>query len=211
VRNPDGWPVDEYAVKEVVVDANDSLTITGDHWTFGITAKEAKGKPVPEPGQKIVLLGGIGHQIRGIFINDVEYRYITREQAEKERAEWLANYDREKEEAFYANIRDWINRKNALDEPFRKRLDRFAAKGFKEFWKDSGAYELFAVEQANKLYRHATDTLGLSNPEPWLKEFYDSSWESQKIKFPDLDEGHSGNTFGAMVGLAKAVARGQEI
>lgn len=208
IFNPDSWPVDEYLLDEVTVDNDGGLTMSSNGWTFGLRPDEAAGKPVPQVGDTVHLLGGFGFQVRGIIIGDVVYRYVTREQAEQEQEEWRADYARQKEESFYANIPDWIKRKNDLDKPFRDRMNRFANKGFKEFWQESGSYELFTVEQANLLYNHAK---AQDNPIAWLDKFYAADWENQKTLFPDLDEGHSGNTFGGMVSLARAVVSGQGI
>lgn len=206
IYNPDDWPVDEYIVKDISVYDDGGFGVsTTDSSGFGVGAEEAKDKPLPKPGDKIVLLGGWGSTIKGINIGGVQYRYKSQTDVDRERQEWLDNYAREKEEAFYANIADYIKRKNALDKPFQERMDRFANKGFKEFWTESGSYELYAVEQANKLYRHFDGDATL------IEEFKDLSWDEQKARFPELDEGHSGNTFGAMVWLARAVANGEAI
>lgn len=211
IYNPDGWPVETGTVGSVDVYDDGGCSVTGKNsWSFFINADEieAVGQP-PVADESLVVLGGLGHQIRGIFIGGRQYRYTTREEADREREEWLSDHQRQKEESFYVNISEWLKRKNALDEPFRKRMDRFANKGFEEFWRESGAYELFTVEQANLLLNRAK-ARG-ENPVEWLEEFYDAKWEKQKEMFPGLDEGHSGNTFGGMVWLAKAVANGEDI
>lgn len=207
-HNEDDWPIDEYILTDVTVDQDGGLSLRADSWGFGVTAEEARGKPVPVPGEKVELLGGLGYQIRGIFIGGREYRYVTRVEAEAQRVKWLADYERQKREDFEKNIGDWLRRKNALSGPFYQRIQRFENKDFVEFWKDSGAYELFTVEQANWLYH-----LAMTKPDPvdWINEFYNADWEDQKVMFPDLDEGHSGNTFGGMVYLARRVASGEEI
>lgn len=212
-RNPDNWPVESSAVKSVNYHDDGSASITQESgWTFFISSKELDAVGVnPEVGEEVIVLGGLGFSIRGIFIGGREYRYVTREQADQEREEWLANYRREKEERFYTNIGDYIKRKNAMGTPFRERMDRFANKnGFKEFWTEDGGYELLCVEQADKLYKLASEVSD-ENAVEWLNIFSEASWEEQKRLFPDLDEGHSGNTFGAMVGLARAVAMGRDI
>lgn len=214
-RNPDRWPVEISTVKTIEMYDDGGFAITQESgWSFFVNAEEAnKFSETPEPGDNVVVLGGLGHEIRGIFINDREYRYVTREEAEKRREEWLASHAREKEERFYANIGDYIKRKEALDKPFRERLNRFANKGFKKFWTEDGGYELFAVEQADQLLKHVKERCIHVDQTPveWLDWFYKLDWDEQMAAFPGLDDGHSGNTFGAMVGLAKAVARGDSI
>jgi len=209
-HNEDNWPVEYSTVKSVDHYEEGGFAITQDSgWSFFVRAEEAnKFSEVILPGDEVIVLGGLGQQIRGIFIRGREYRYVSKAQAEAEFAAWLANYEREKREAFEANISDWLARKNRLSGPFYQRIQRFEDKDFVEFWKESGAYELFAVEQANALYH-----LAMRNDDPvaWLEKFYALDWSEQREVFPDLDEGHSGNTFGAMVGLAKAVARGESI
>lgn len=207
-RNPDNWPIDEYILTSIIVEDDGGLTLSSDGWTFGVTPVEAEGKPVPVVGEKVILLGGFGHQIRGIFIEGDEYRYITKAEAETERERWLADYEDRKRKDFEENISDWLRRKNALIGPFFERIQRFEDKDFAEFWKESGAYELFVVEQANVLYNLA---MTKNDPAEWLEWFKEVSWETQRENFPDLDEGHSGNTFGGMVALARRVASGEEI
>lgn len=213
-KNPDNWPVESGTVKSVDIYDEGGCGVTGSTgWSFLINKSEldAVGVP-PEVGEELIVLGGLGQQIRGIFIGDRQYRYVTRAEADRQREEWLTNYEREKEERFQANIADWIERKNALDLPFRRRIERFVNKsGFKEFWREDGGYELFTVEQANALYKIASEQVSEATAVEWLYAFSDASWDEQKRLFPGLDEGHSGNTFGGMVGLAKAVAEGKEI
>ena len=47
-------------------------------------------------------------------------------------------------------------------------------------------------------------------PEDVIEAFQALSYEEQKAKVPDLDEGHSGNTFGGAVMLAYRLLSGQE-
>lgn len=212
-HNEDNWPVETGVVESISVYDDGGFGVsTTEHSGFGVTAKEAKAVgTLPEAGDEIVWLGGWGRPITGIFIGGVEYRYKTYEQVEQEHKDWSANYDREKEESFYKNIQSWVARKDALDEPFRERINRFANKGFQEFWTNDGGYELFTVEQANKLYSFAVEAAGADNAVEWINTFYNMDYDKQKEAFPGLDDGHSGNTFGGMVGLAKAVARGDDI
>lgn len=216
-RNPDNWPVERGTVKSVNFDDGGGCSITQESsWSFFISGKELDAVGVnPEVGEEVIALGGLGFSIRGIFIGGREYRYVTRAEADKEREEWLANYKREKDERFYTNIGDWIKRKNALADPFRNRLDRFANRdGFKEFWTEDGGYELFAVEQADALLKFAVNAPGVETRQDivdWLATFKDANWEEQHVMWPDLDADHSGNTFGGMIGLARRVASGEEI
>jgi hypothetical protein len=48
------------------------------------------------------------------------------------------------------------------------------------------------------------DALG---DEPAIDEFVKMDWEEQKKWVPGLDDGHSGNTFGGSVALARALVR----
>jgi hypothetical protein len=212
-RNPDAWPVEGGRVSNVNVYDEGGVAVTWDkRWTFWISPEEleASGR-MPQVGDWAIVLGGIGQEIRGIFVGpmgqETEYRYLTYEEAEAKRAQWLLDYENEKQTQYRNNINEWLIRSGNLDRPFRARIDRFAAADT-NFWKDDGGYELFCVEQANKLYRVA---LTKADPAGWLDKFAAASYDEQKQMFPGLGDGHSGNTFGGMVGLAKAVAAGQPI
>jgi hypothetical protein len=44
-----------------------------------------------------------------------------------------------------------------------------------------------------------------------VKEFYDKPWDEQAVLVPELDKGHSGNTFGGAVALARALLSGEKV
>lgn len=209
MKNPDNWPVDTSIIKSVEIEEDGHISITReDGWTFGITADEANVIDyTPKVGDDVVVLGGLGRPITGIFINDIQFRYITKAAAEAERQEWLNNYAREKEERFYANIADWVKRKNTLPDPLKARLDRFANKsGFKEFWLEDGGYELFVVEEAAVLIDVASNQ---EDPVAWIDEFKDMPQEDQGNYYVDTQ--HSGNTWHGMIRLARAVLNGDKV
>lgn len=212
-ENTENWPEERYVVESVEKEPGGGWVInsTGG-WTFLINASEAEAQPYePKQQDEVILYGGLGRPVQGIVINGHTFRYKTREQDEAERQEWLADRAREGDERFYANIADWIKRKNALPKPYRDRMNRFINKsGVKEFWTEDGGYELFTLEQSAMMVETAKEGDPI-NPVAWLEIFRNESWEKQKELMPKLDDGHSGNTFGGAVGLASAVLQGEAI
>ena len=90
-----------------------------------------------------------------------------------------------------------------LPELFQKRMDRLrlASPDDRYSWE---SYEMFILTQAVLIY----DTL--QNPED-IEEFREGSWDYQKRMVPDLDDGHSGNTFGCATFMALCLSKGEEV
>jgi hypothetical protein len=64
--------------------------------------------------------------------------------------------------------------------------------------RDYESYELFVCEQAASLAALPKDGL----IRDWYERFRVLPYKAQKVEWPGLDDGHSGNTFGAAVQLA---------
>jgi hypothetical protein len=137
---------------------------------------------------------GFGFPFRGIAINGTVVFYRTpAEQRAKERADSEA-YDAKKRAAFVEHRAEHDARIAALPEPFQRRLARFQQNNPDFRWQNEG-YELFCCEQAVAI----ADRLKM--PEA-VAAFSKLEWEQQKEQVPEIDEGHSGNTFDASVRLA---------
>lgn len=152
---------------------------------------------------------GFGGEVRGYeWLNGNRIFYWTDEDMERRRQEWLRAYNQENLDNYNAHIDEWRTTIETLDSPFKSRIQRYINEhGEQSFFVDHmGDYELFVVNQANDLYRH-WQTTG-APVKQWFDNFSEMSWESQKAAFPKLDEGHSNNTFGFMVMLARNVANG---
>lgn len=150
---------------------------------------------VPKEGDTVTLHCHQGTSIRGMDWNGVKLFYKTDAELEVERQEWLANYEKEKLESFEKNKRQMDIDYSALPPVFRDRIDRFRTNN-PDFRKDSEAYELFCCKQA-VVFANACQTV------EGLKIFYEAPYEEQKIMVPEMDDGHSGNTFGCAVKLAR--------
>lgn len=209
MQNDDGWYVSLHTITAV----NDTGVTVEDGWSIFVDFTD---KPPLSPGDVAEFYSTsnrLGGRVRGMFVNDIEYiKYQTREEAETERLEWLANYEREKRERYVKNSSKWLESKDRLREPLRKRIERFEEMhGVEKFWTEDGGYELFVCEQADRLLDYAesqaTDGNSLEQViDAWSKLSYD-----EQAKMPGFDDGHSGNTFGGMVYLAKSVALGLEV
>lgn len=137
---------------------------------------------------------GIGFAVRGIAINGQIVRYETRQEMEDRNAREL--FEREMEQLTKAESERQANdaRIAALPDVFQRRIQRFR-NGNPEFWWKHQPYELFVCEQAVLIAQ------AMKSPDD-VPAFAKLSWEQQKLVVPELDGGHSGNTFGAACRLA---------
>lgn len=138
---------------------------------------------------------GIGYPVRGVVIeNRVVFYRTAVEEARKFKKE-VEDRDKEKREVAEKDREKNNARIAALPEVFQRRIARFRA-GNPDFWWDYQPYELFTCEEAVKIAN------ALKTPEA-LTEFYKLPFEKQKEQVPGLDDGHSGNTFGCAMSLAR--------
>lgn len=140
-----------------------------------------------------------------------------------ERVKWLAAYDRRQREEFAQQKAALDTKYDALPTPLKLRIDRFRHES-RTFRVDSEAYEMAAVGDAPKIARALAaqhgwtldDELSVTDADvstgrigAAVKAFYDLAYAEQKAMVPDLDDGHSGNTFGAAVQLASGLLTGR--
>lgn len=170
-----------------------------DSWS--ISTKEGGGFVIkkkwglePKVGDIVTLYTQGFSFIRGIDLNGQQLFYKTDAQLEAHRIKENYRIEKEKEERFAENKEKMDAQYDALPEVFRKRIDRFRSNN-PDFRKDYEDYELFCCEQAVLI----AETL--KTPEK-VKEFSKMDWDSQMKHIPDLDDGHSGNTFGCAINLA---------
>lgn len=200
---------------------------SSDGGTYGIGLADDRNpdKFEPKAGDTITVYGRFGGEVHGIDINGREMFWRTPLERVADRVSWLANHDRDKRERFVKDRARIDALYEELPPPLKARIDRFRAER-PDFRIDSEAYEFAAVADAPKI------ALALAEQHEWaldddlavtdesvtpdaindaIKAFYDLPYEKQKQSVPNLDDGHSGNTFGAAVGLAGALLRGQEV
>jgi hypothetical protein len=170
---------------------------TDDGWSFHSPGKEI----APHVGDSARFYGGgIGSIVRGLDIirqgtdEVLEVFYRTPAQQRAKFEEEQAERDREKEQELIAEQPARDQRRAALPLEFQDRLNIFENNN-PLFRRDFEPYELMVCEQAV--------AMAARFPTPGrLKAFHKADWEKQKEMFPELDGGHSGNSFGASVNLA---------
>lgn len=200
-----------HAVKSVdLADDGTSFTITvEDGWSLWVEC--SPGLRIPETGNVVRLYGsgGLGSHVRGVVLvapslgevswietgEEIIYRYQTKSQMEAEHAAWVADKDRADRDKWSSERAVTDGRVAILPTQLRLRMERFLAEGGDEWGAQFGFYELFCCEEAAKIAAAHGDGGEVAT-------FRDLTWEQQKARVPTIDDGHSGNTFGASVRLA---------
>lgn len=163
-----------------------------DGWTLGVQTSDIE----PKAGDTIRTYGrGIGYEVRGIAINGHVVRYESDADMRARHARELAASDQKKRDEAVANRTENDARIAALTQEFQNRIARLRRNNPDFEW-DHQPYELFICEQAVVIANAFS-----SNVEE-LKDWSKLDWSDQKKRVPGLDEGHSGNTFGAASRLA---------
>lgn len=208
VQNLDGWYVEPYKIDKVEMN-EESFVLTVDG-SVSSSHKNVDGY-VPQVGDVAVFYLSspylLGSTVHGLTINGQVIKYETKQEAEMIRQKWLDDYDAKRQKAYDENLGKWQARAALLPTPYRERLRRFDEKNGVEWWKDSGEYELFTLEESAKFYNWAKQQ---NDPVEALTNFESLEWDEQR-KTVDFDEGHSGWTFSAAVGLALRVLQDQPI
>jgi len=137
----------------------------------------------------------LGSVIRGIFINDKKVFYRTKKQQEAKQKRELEKRIEEKKKDYERHKEEYKDRINRLPIEFQDRIKRFQINNLNFGW-DFLPYELFCCEQA-VLFANKLKTIMA------LDDFYKMEWKERKKFIPELNDGHSGNTFGLAVLLAK--------
>lgn len=167
-----------------------------DGWSFFVPADS----PVePQVGHVARFYGrGIGFTVRGLVIDGrtVFYRTVD-EQRAKEAEEAVARAMKQQADYEAAKPKN-DERIAALPAVLRDRILRFREKT-ERFGPEFEGYELFCSEQATLIFNALKD-------EENIKTFAKFDWENQKAAVPELSDGHSGNTFGFAVLLARLLA-----
>lgn len=153
---------------------------------------------------------GLGYLVRGVVIEGrVAYYRTPAEQDEKDAASALAE-KRRGQDAFLANKSMMDERFAALPPEFQRRIERFRTHCPSFRW-EFEAYEMSSCVDAVKIAGHLRpqmDAVMETGDErldaTWeiAKAFGRLPWEEQLRRVPDLDRGHSGNTFGMALRLA---------
>lgn len=224
----------EDSYEEVIVDKVRSPGEPGGYWDVqwgngtGTALKPPEGVTI-SIGDRIRFYGwgagSIGGKRHGWALNGHLIEWQTPWERFAERVQWLADYDRRKRENFAARKADLDAKYEALPAPLKARIDRFRA-ARRDFRIDSEAYEMAAVADAPKIARAIArahgwsldDELAVTDRqvsataiEAAVDAFRALSYEQQQRMVPDLDPGHSGNTFGWATRLAYGLLVGEEL
>jgi hypothetical protein len=193
---------EEHVIERVEGDAAKGYSLSFDR-SMGC-GMPATDLVVPKVGDSLTLWGkGFGFSFRGQAINqtvvwyrdEIEDRAYHAEDAKKREAEQRADYEtkRTEHDAIIAGLPDVFRQRFA---GYRQRNPNFG-------WKFEG-YELMACQDAVRIAE------ALKTPEA-IKAFYDMPWEEQKRAVPDLDDGHSGNSFGFACRMASLYLTNPEL
>lgn len=122
----------------------------------------------------------------------------------------LAKYDRDKRERLERGAEKRHQDYESLPALLKARIDRFASEN-PEFWL-TGDYELFCCTEAVKIADALRPRVEAGEgAEDVVKDFRDNlTWDEQK-KLANIDDGHSGNTFGGACHLAHALLTGRAV
>ena len=164
---------------------------------LGVSLKESQ---VPlEKGDVVRLYGrGFGQPVRGVALeeNGVPtrvYYYMNREDYEQERVAKAARALADRAAEYKAKEPEYRARIAALPEVFQDRFARFEKHCGEEWMVENLTYELFTCEQAVLIAGAGIGDFAVFRGLPW---------DEQKAAVPGLDDGHSGNTFGASLNMA---------
>ena len=177
----------------------DEVKDDGDDWCLRVdgsallTCPKIKGF-VPVAGMIAKFYGkGFGYTVRGVEINGNIMYYRTPEEEEERHKKWCDDKDERDKKNFKKMNKKLDEYYNKLPDLFKQRIDKFRNNNPDFRWKYE-SYEMFCCNEAVKIAN------ALKSIEE-IKKWKDLSFEEQK-KLVDIDEGHSGNTFGCSVNLA---------
>lgn len=151
---------------------------------------------VPLVGSVVRMWGGLGRPVRGLMV-DGRLIYFRTEQQQRDRhaAEVEINNAERRHKWEQKGRAELAEKYAALPAVFQQRIDKFRANNPDFGWQYEG-YEMFVCEQAVVI----ADALKTADE---IAAFAKLDWHQQKLIVPNLDGGHSGNTFGAACRLAQ--------
>lgn len=149
----------------------------------------------PKVGDKITIYSTSAFgTVRGIDINDKSLFSKTDMELEAYRIRKLEEYQQKQIEDFKKNEATLDAQYAALPQFFKDRIDRFRSNN-PNFRVEFESYEMFCCNEALKI----ADKLKTSKE---VRSFIVKPTDQQMALVPNLDNGHSGNTFGCACHLA---------
>lgn len=177
----------------------------GDHWGISLPDRGVE----PKPGDRLETFGSFGRPVHGYAINGVVFDYRSREEMDAEHKAMVERMDA-KRRADFAEKKDDLDREyDALPALFKMRIDRFRDANPDFRWQHE-PYEMFVCSQAALLAEWAREQDGdpVEAIDAWDRinskdndPPYD--YQAQLAAVPGWADGHSGNTHGWAVALAK--------
>lgn len=186
-----------------VEESKEYWNISYDYYGFGLSKKY---NIEPKIGDKIEIITKGFSVIRGIKINDTVVFYKTDEDLENENNEWRKKFLEQKEEEYKKEKSKLDQDYDSLPNVFKQRIDRFRANN-PNFRRDYEKYEMFCIKEAIKIINHFSNGINLITKvnrnavKKEIEDWYKKDYTEQK-KEVNIDNDHSGNTFGMSVKLA---------
>lgn len=171
----------------------------------------------PKVGDTLTVFGQFGHSFHGQAINGQVIWYLSRAEEEAERQAWLAKRKSDQCAKFEESKERLDRDYDWLPPLFKMRIDRFRAANADFRWQ-SESYEMFVCTQAVVLADWARSQVDDTQPgwkdeavakiDAWDKiNSADNdppyAYKAQIAAVPGWEDGHSGNTHGCAVFLAK--------
>lgn len=184
---------DEGKIKEVSYhEGSYSITMEGGIG-FGFKGSYLGTRTPPGVGDMIRVYAGWGSTIRGVDLRGEPVFYKTPAQLEEEHKQWVADLHERKRREFEEQREKLDADYESLPPEFQRRISWFRDHNPDFRW-DCEAYEMICCVDAMKIV-NAVETID------GLNDFKDLPYEEQsKI---GIDPGHSGNTFGMTLRLAR--------
>lgn len=168
-------------------------------WSCSVGAEHG----CPAVGDAFVTWGQVGRPIRGMALNGRVLFYRTPEEQADQDAKDLAAMRAERVAKYEGQRHDYDRRVEALPMPLRQRVEGFRRRGGDEWRWDFEPYELMCCEQAAAMVHRFRSATGLA-------AFLELGHEEQRASFPEMDPGHSGNSWGAAAMLARLLLSNPE-
>ena len=172
-------------------------SVTSSHgWSCGVSAEYGVE---PKVGDRFITWGSFGRPIRGQAINGRVLYYRTPDEQRAEDAKALDRMKSERIAEYKGKRADFDVRVAALPAPLRERVEGFRAHGGDAWRWSHEAYEMACCEEAARIAAR----FGTGDA---IKAFAALGHDEQKAAHPDMDTGHSGNTWGMSLRLAWLLA-----
>lgn len=162
---------------------------------FGLKSRYVRGKKPPAVGDEITVHTYNFSRIRGVDLRGIPLYYLSDADIEAEQQEYAAKREAKQKREFKRNRKKLDDAYAALPIEFQRRISWFRAHDPDWRW-DHEAYEMSVCTDAALI----AATLKTAAK---IERFRKAKWKTQQAMVPGLYDGHSGNSFGAAVSLAR--------